>query len=244
MDEEHHKTSDARLKFEERKLALDEEMARHRLRLEQERHERESSLLHAHLGVLVTALISIATVILSLVQFYIATMKSDQEAEFQHRQRAEEARVQQDEWRLNVLKYLSEHREEIYSTDPKVRDQVRTILEATLPHEVLVNVLSELSESSTSADAAATWSFDVQHQWVEVAVGNCEGNDVPPETAGPTPDPKRCDNAFAGEIAVCPEGKPCAYKNVQPGDCTDGENPGRIYRCVAEVIRKTPAANR
>ena len=226
------------LTVEERRLKLDEEIERQRLELDKERHRQESSLLRAHLGVLITAIISLATIVLSLVQFFVANLRAEQEAEARHRQDAATLRAQHDEWRLNVLKFLSEHRADIYSPDPKVREQIRTMLEATLPHEVLVDVLSELAEEAKASGTGATWEFNITYSWVEIGTGDCEGSDIPPPTLAPAPVPQRCDESFAGFTAICRDGTGCTYKNVKPEHCTGGDEPGKLYACVPEVVRK------
>jgi len=66
--------------------------------------------------------------------------------------------------------------------------------------------------------------------WESVGTGDCPGRDVS-SSPGPTPDPAKCDAAFAGFTAVCWSGA-CTYKNVLTASCTGGANPGRMYRCV------------
>jgi hypothetical protein len=66
--------------------------------------------------------------------------------------------------------------------------------------------------------------------WQSVGTGDCPGRDLSSST-GPTPDPAKCDAAFAGFTAVCWSGA-CTYKNLPTASCTGGANPGRMYRCV------------
>jgi len=76
--------------------------------------------------------------------------------------------------------------------------------------------------------------------WQSVGTGDCPGRDVSSST-GPTPDPAKCDAAFAGFTAVCWSGA-CTYKNVPTASCTGGASPGRMYRCVPSSPPPPPAS--
>jgi hypothetical protein len=69
-------------------------------------------------------------------------------------------------------------------------------------------------------------------------MGDCVGRDVA-RTSGPTPDPAKCDNAFAGNTAVC-WATGCTYKNVATGLCTGGTHPGPLYTCAASAPLPLP----
>jgi len=66
--------------------------------------------------------------------------------------------------------------------------------------------------------------------WQPVGVGDCPGRDVA-GSAGPMPDPSKCDGGFSGNTAVC-WASGCTYKNVATAACTGGANPGQMYTCA------------
>jgi predicted acylesterase/phospholipase RssA len=71
---------------------------------------------------------------------------------------------------------------------------------------------------------------------------DCPGKDIPPATAGSTPDAARCENA--SQTAVCWDGTEfknpsqfggapwCTYKAITADSCVGGRSPGRLYRCI------------
>jgi hypothetical protein len=65
--------------------------------------------------------------------------------------------------------------------------------------------------------------------WQPVGMGDCPGRDVG-GTAGPTPDPSKCDAGFAGQTAVC-WSNGCTYKTIATGSCSGGTSPGQMYTC-------------
>jgi hypothetical protein len=66
-----------------------------------------------------------------------------------------------------------------------------------------------------------------------VGIGDCQGREVA-GTAGPTPDPSKCNGGFAGNTAVC-WASGCSYKDVPTASCTGGANPGQMYTCAANA---------
>ena len=75
--------------------------------------------------------------------------------------------------------------------------------------------------------------------WQPVGVGDCPGRDVA-GSAGPTPDPSKCEGSFVGNTAVC-WSSGCTYKNVATPACTGGSNPGQMYTCAGGAAGPPPA---
>ncbi len=69
--------------------------------------------------------------------------------------------------------------------------------------------------------------------WESVGIGDCPAREVA-GTAGPTPDPSRCNGSFAGKTAVC-WASGCSYKDVPTASCKGGANPGQMYTCAANA---------
>ena len=74
--------------------------------------------------------------------------------------------------------------------------------------------------------------------WQSVGIGDCPGRDVA-GSAGPTPDPSKCDSKFAGNTAVC-WASGCTYKSVATPACTGGANPGQLYTCASNAAAPPP----
>ena len=75
--------------------------------------------------------------------------------------------------------------------------------------------------------------------WQPVGVGDCPGRDVA-GTAGPNPEPGKCNANFVGQTAVCWT-TGCTYKTVATGSCTGGANPGQMYTCAPPAAVAPPA---
>jgi hypothetical protein len=73
----------------------------------------------------------------------------------------------------------------------------------------------------------------VSSGWQSVGVGDCPGRDVA-GTAGPNPDPSRCNASFLGNTAVC-WANGCTYKTVATPLCTGGMSPGQMYTCATSA---------
>jgi hypothetical protein len=76
--------------------------------------------------------------------------------------------------------------------------------------------------------------------WQPVGVGDCPGRDVA-GSAGPTPDPSKCEGGFVGNTAVC-WASGCTYKNVATVACSGGANPGQMYTCAGGSAMPPPPA--
>jgi hypothetical protein len=78
----------------------------------------------------------------------------------------------------------------------------------------------------------------VNVSWQPAGIGDCSGRDVA-GTAGPFPDPTRCNASFAGQTAVC-WASGCTYKSVTTATCAGGPNPGQLYTCAGEAPAAAP----
>jgi hypothetical protein len=91
-----------------------------------------------------------------------------------------------------------------------------------------------------AAPAAAAAPPAAGGSWQPLGIGDCPGRDVA-GSAGPRPDPSKCDAAFAGNTAVCWTNG-CTYKSVATAACTGGANPGQMYTCAAAAAAPAPVA--
>jgi hypothetical protein len=222
----------ARLALDQRKVHIDEE----RLAIEKTRERRESRFFRANLGIIITALISVGTIGVGLLQFFIAQMQET---------RKEKAEVQSrvDDQRLKVLEFLIKHRGDIFSQDDNVRLQYRTIMIIGLPLNSVATVFQQLSQSTRDGDkiwVPGTTSF----RWLPAGNGvDCAGRDII-STNGEIPVLETCNAGFVGRIAVCWDGekyrnggarKWCTYKDATPDTCSGGSSPGVAYQCASLV---------
>lgn len=72
-------------------------------------------------------------------------------------------------------------------------------------------------------------------KWQPTGIGDCPERDVA-GSAGPLPDPAKCNASFDGQTAVCWT-TGCTYKSVATSACSGGANPGRMYTCAAAVLK-------
>jgi len=95
------------------------------------------------------------------------------------------------------------------------------------------------AQAAPAVAPAAAPAPAIGASWQPVGVGDCPGRDVA-GSAGPNPDPGKCNASFAGQTAVC-WNTGCTYKTVATGSCTGGANPGQMYTCAAPGAAATPA---
>lgn len=218
------------LAIEERKVAIEEG----RLTIDKNRDSRESRFFRANLGIIVTAVISIGTVGMGGLQFFLS-----QKQEALKLQAEVQSRL--DDQRLKVLEYLTAHRVDIFSDNDDVRRQYRTIMITALPRDSLGPVFEQLKQSTPQG--SQLWAIGtIEYQWRPAGQGDCAGRDVA-NSNGDKPKAEICNVGFEGRIAVCWNGaefrngssKWCTYKVATPDTCTGGSARGEFYQCTSVV---------
>lgn len=125
-----------RFEFEKSSTGLEER----RIKLEEAKAAKEGRLLTKYLGTVITAIISLAAVLVSVSTIY----SKDKELAMVNAQKSSELDLlkkrQDQEWSLNTAKFFTEHNKEIFSGKPKERDAILRILFLTLPKDVIAAI--------------------------------------------------------------------------------------------------------
>jgi hypothetical protein len=123
-----------------------------RYELEKRRSDRESSFASKHAGLLITSLISVATLVVSWVQVHIAEINKLKELEFKQIEKDERLHLekikQEREWRLSSLEFLYKNREDIYNSDNESRLRLRAIISTTFPEDHVEIMFAGLAQAA------------------------------------------------------------------------------------------------
>jgi len=131
--------------LDEKKLALEEK----RLDLERQRLGIDARFVHKHFGVLMTAVVSVAAVVISAAQVWVSEIDKDREIEL--------ARLEQDRrWNLDLTEFLFRHKESIFSDDSAERERMRNLLVVAFPKDITAEPFKKL-EATVPDEEKATW---------------------------------------------------------------------------------------
>lgn len=142
----------ARLELDRQRLELE------RQRLEDARERRSRSdgrrsrnkLVRDHLGTMITAIVSVAAILLSLTQVWIATSAKEHELQMQKIQ-------QEQEWRFKALEFITKNSDAFFGKDQLRRERMSSALAAAFPPNIAGSLLSNLKQASNSAEARQTF---------------------------------------------------------------------------------------
>lgn len=137
------------------RLALERE----KLELERLRLEREGRFMTRHLGAVLTGIVSIAAVVVSASQVWVARTDRLRELEAASRQREREsaaATAEQDRrWNLDVANFVVQHQDKIFADDPQQQARMRDIMSVTFPPEIASILFARLADSAP--ESAPLW---------------------------------------------------------------------------------------
>jgi len=120
---------------EEEKNKLEER----RSSLEEQRSDGEGTA--KRLGVFLTAAISLAAVLVSAAQVWIARLDKANQIEL--------AKLEQERsWKLDLAKFLFEHEDSVFSEDPVERERVRNLLLVSFPNEITEALFGQLEATA------------------------------------------------------------------------------------------------
>lgn len=143
----------ARLAFELQRLELE------RLRLDENRERRaerkgrgrRDKLLNRHLGSVITAIVSMAAILVSLTQVWIATTSKENELRLQKMQ-------QEQEWKFRALEFVTKNADSFFGKDQQRREHMATALAVAFPPEVAGSLLSNLKQTASTPEARKTFT--------------------------------------------------------------------------------------
>lgn len=108
-----------------------------------------------YLGTIITAIISLAALIISATQVYIAFINKDKEISL--------TQLQLDrEWKLKSVEYVSENWNKIFGDDEDERNRIRDIMIVTFPEDITNALFKKLEETEDSETGKKTWQVGGQ----------------------------------------------------------------------------------
>jgi len=141
-------TSPTDQSFDESRLQLDRE----RLELERQKVALDNRFATKHLGVLLTALISLAATLVSGAQIWKSSIDHRSEVERASIEKAKEiavAQLDQDRrYKLDVATFLFDRRDKLFSSDPTENATTRDLLLVTFPPEVTEPIFRRLQATA------------------------------------------------------------------------------------------------
>lgn len=136
--------------IEEGRLAVERE----RLELERRKASVDERFLNRNLGTVITAIVSLAAVLVSLSQVWVAWSAKERELE-------QAAMRQNREWNLSILKYISENKALLFGTDNEERKRITSIILVTFPEEITQALFRKLEDSAGSVEEVREWNAAV-----------------------------------------------------------------------------------
>jgi hypothetical protein len=125
---------------------------RERLDWEKSRAEYEQRFLNRNFGVVITSIVSLAAIIVSVVQLYRADISKQKELLIQEGQKQVELDLQklqvEREWKLSMVKFISEHRSEIFEGTGEQRENIKRVMLVAFPPEVALPFFEQASRSA------------------------------------------------------------------------------------------------
>jgi hypothetical protein len=143
--------------LEERRLVLEEQ----KLLLEKEKSHEQNKFFNKNFGAIITAAVTMATVVVSGAQVWVAHINKNKELELTNIQESQELKSADLErhrrWGLDVAKFVFENRALIYSGNRDEQEQIRNVMVATFPSEVTEKVFLGI-ETTASIDQKQVWA--------------------------------------------------------------------------------------
>ncbi|TQV82875.1 hypothetical protein [Aliikangiella coralliicola] len=118
-----------------------------------QRVAREESLVNRHFGAIITAVVSIAAVIVSYVQIEVAKVNKSKELDVK---RLESERL----WKIEAAKFIGQHRETIFSEDDRQRQIMRHVISVAFPKEIGVTLLVRVKKAKSGDLLRRFWKPD------------------------------------------------------------------------------------
>ena|GEM_PF-3634824 len=117
------------------------ELERERLVLEQRRAEREGGFLNRHFSAIITAMVSVATVVVTMTvyqtQIEVAKIHKSRELEVQQRE-------SERQWKIEAARFIALHKSAIFSEDDRERKMMQHFITIAFPEEIGKGLLSEV----------------------------------------------------------------------------------------------------
>lgn len=177
--------------------------------------------LDRHFPVVVTALLSLATLTFSAVQWRVAQLNEKTARAERARVEAEEERRRDEEWNFKGLEFIFSHEQYFFGDNPREYQQAVRILAVGFPERVSAPLLKRLALTATPAQ---------KHELKKVEA-QLKGEPPPPRPANlpPEPAPRRPKPVVSsgGDPPVWREERPRPLENRVPVERPPIERPFR-----------------
>lgn len=159
--------------FEKHKSERELMLENRRYALERYRTRVERTFLNRNLGVLISATISLAAVLVSLGQIWIAKISRDKELEiasFQtlaererlDKQKEKELALQSAEyerqWNLSRAKFITENKQTLFNGSGTELNRMSQIIETLFPGDIASRMFADLKNTADSRERQEVWS--------------------------------------------------------------------------------------
>ena len=159
---------DPRLTLEQDRLAFEREVQEERANLEEKRYKLEAEraeeskrFVTKHLGLFVTALLTIGAVTVSATQIYVAHSTSARDRELALVQRSAETRRamsdRQRQWKLDLAEFVAKHLHLLRSESLTDRVVFRSLLMSTFPREITGAMFYVFASNAESDAERSMW---------------------------------------------------------------------------------------
>jgi hypothetical protein len=150
-------------KIELLRLQLDSE----RLAAERRKFKSEQKFLTKHFAAVLTAIISLAAVLVSFSQVWVAKIHQEKELSVAQSQKDREMQATQDQkeketillveqqkraWKLELAKFIAEHKGELLGKNIIQKELMRNVILTTFPAEISADFFAKLEVVSTSPE--------------------------------------------------------------------------------------------
>ena len=162
-----------RFEFEKQKTDRQLKLENRRYALERYRSRIERKFLNRNLGILISASISLAAVLVSLGQVWVAKISKDKELEvaaFQTVAEIERLKKQKDEelalqraeyerqWNLSRAKFITENKQTLFAGSAQELSRMSYLIEMLFPADIAFGMFQDLRSTAESSERKIVWS--------------------------------------------------------------------------------------
>jgi len=116
---------------------------------EERKQGKEKGAAHG-IGVSLTAIVSIAAVLVSLSQVWVAFINKEREMALQQEQ-------QEREWDFRTVKFITDNADVLFGEDSEKQQRLRDVMLVAFPGKVTEALFQRLEETATSTDELRLW---------------------------------------------------------------------------------------
>jgi hypothetical protein len=150
------KTFCSKVSLEERKFRLERE----RLEIEKQRLTADNSFINRNSSAIISAAVSLAAIIVSITQIWVAEIQKQREYELNRQQKEKELSLASSEserrWRIELVKFVSENKESIFHGSQQEQTVMRDLMVAIFPPDLADRTFHKFAVTANT-EARAIW---------------------------------------------------------------------------------------